>query len=73
MHASFLPKSFVVIAALAGALAMAGCAANQPNSSGNPTGMGATPSGSADQKVDSGLHSPDNTNGSTTAGGSYGK
>jgi hypothetical protein len=53
MRANFLRGSWTAIGALVGVLALAGCAANSPSSSGNPTQMGATPSPAADQKTDS--------------------
>ena len=57
MNGSFQSKSLILLAALSGAMWMAGCAANQSNSNGNPSAMGATPSPAADQKTDSALHS----------------
>jgi hypothetical protein len=70
MHADFLRGSWMRIGLLAGVLALAGCAANSPSSSGNPTQMGATPAPAADQKTDNMVTGGPASNTGTSASGS---
>jgi uncharacterized lipoprotein YajG len=70
MRADSLGGVWMAIGALAGVLLLAGCAANSPSSTGNPTQMGATPSPAADQKTDSMVGGSPASNTGTSASGS---